>query len=86
MKEKILNILNEDIKDLEEVDFGFNYLFIKHYYKLKDRIENAEDEVIEELDYNIHLFQKLNTREENRSSYYGRKLSLYTMNLDRFIR
>lgn len=84
MKQKILEVLNEDIKDLEEVDFGFNHLFLKHYYELKNRIESAENDVIEELNYDMTLFMKVNNREEHRSAYYGNKLSLYKMDLDKF--
>ena len=85
MKQIIIDILNEDIKDLETVDFGFNHLFLNHYCELRNRIKNADNDVIEELKYDMNLFEKFHHRKKNRSAYYGKKLSLYMMDLDKFV-
>ena len=86
MRQKVLDILNNDIKDLQTVDFSFNYLFLKRYYELEDRINNVDEEAIEELNYDLNLFEKINDRNESRSAYYANKLSLYTMDLYDFVR
>ena len=85
MVEKILAILECDIKDLETVDFGFNNLFLDSYYTLKERIKNAENKVLEAIERDMEIFMELNNREEHRSSYYGNKLSLYLMSLDSLV-